>query len=53
MFGTIWLAYFEGNARDDRAPRPSLCAEVPAGLRKSLATSLGRFQLGESAGGHH
>ena len=51
MFGTTWLSYFEGNARDDRAPRPSLCTEVPAELRQALATSLGRFQLGESAGG--
>ncbi len=51
MFGTTWLAYFEGNTREDRAPRSRLCAEVPAALRESLATSLGRFQLGESAGG--
>jgi hypothetical protein len=51
MFGTTWLAYFEANARRDCAPAPSLCAEVPAGLRASLAESLGRFQLGESAGG--
>lgn len=51
MFGTNWLAYFESNARKDRAPRPSLRAEVPPALRESLAVSLGRFQLGESAGG--
>ena len=51
MFGTTWLAYFEGNARDDRAPAPSLRAEVPAELHAALACSLGRFQLGESAGG--
>jgi hypothetical protein len=51
MFGTTWLAYFEGNARSDRAPGPGLCDEVPAALRARLAVSLGRFQLGESAGG--
>src|SRR4051812_40568456 len=51
MFGTTWLTYFEGNARDDRAPHASLFAEVPATLRAPLAISLGRFQLGESAGG--
>jgi len=51
MFGTTWLGYFEGNTRDDRAPASSLRDEVPAELRSSLAISLGRFQLGESAGG--
>jgi len=51
MFGTTWLGYFEGNARNDRAPHASLYAEVPAELRRPLAISLGRFQLGESAGG--
>jgi hypothetical protein len=51
MFGTTWLAYFEGNARDDRAPGTALAAEVPEALRGALAASLGRFQLGESAGG--
>jgi hypothetical protein len=51
MFGITWLAYFEGNTRSDRAPAVSLCAEVPEALRAALAVSLGRFQLGESAGG--
>lgn len=51
MFGSIWLAYFEANARDDRAPALGLYAEVAAELRAPLAVSLGRFQLGESAGG--
>jgi hypothetical protein len=51
MFGQTWLAYFEGNARRDHAPAASLRAEVPAELRAPLAVSLGRFQLGESAGG--
>lgn len=51
MFGTTWLGYFEGNARRDCAPRATLCAEVAAELRAPLARSLGRFQLGESAGG--
>jgi hypothetical protein len=51
MFGTTWLAYFEGNTRGDRAPRASLFAEVAPELRAPLAVSLGRFQLGESAGG--
>jgi hypothetical protein len=51
MFGTTWLAYFEGNARDDRAPGDELRAEVAEALRAPLAASLGRFQLGESAGG--
>lgn len=51
MLGSNWLAYFESNARDDRAPALSLFAEVPADLRAPLSVSLGRFQLGESAGG--
>jgi hypothetical protein len=51
MFGSTWLAYFEGNLREDRAPGLSLYAEVPAELRAPLSVSLGRFQLGESAGG--
>jgi hypothetical protein len=51
MLGSNWLAYFESNAREDRAPALSLFAEVPADLRAPLAVSLGRFQLGESAGG--
>jgi hypothetical protein len=51
MFGTTWLAYFEANARSDRAPANTLYAEVPPELRAPLARSLGRFQLGESAGG--
>jgi hypothetical protein len=51
MFGSTWLAYFEGNARDDRAPALGLYAEVAPDLRALLAVSLGRFQLGESAGG--
>ena len=51
MFGTIWLAYFEANKRRDCAPARSLYAEVPAALHAPLAESLGRFQLGESAGG--
>jgi hypothetical protein len=51
MFGSTWLAYFEGNSRDDRAPGSALYAEVPEALRAPVAASLGRFQLGESAGG--
>jgi hypothetical protein len=51
MIGTTWLAYFEGNARRDCAPAATLSAEVPPALREALALSLGRFQLGESAGG--
>jgi hypothetical protein len=51
MFGQTWLVYFEGNARSDCAPGAGLCGEVPAALRAPLAISLGRFQLGESAGG--
>jgi hypothetical protein len=51
MIGTTWLGYFEGNARPDCAPAASLRAEVPPSLRAPLALSLGRFQLGESAGG--
>ena len=51
MIGTTWLAYFEGNARRDCAPDAGLRAEVPTTLRGPLALSLGRFQLGESAGG--
>lgn len=51
MFGHTWLAYFQANARRDCAPAPGLCSEVPAALRGPLAVSLGRFQLGESAGG--
>ncbi len=51
MFGTTWLAYFEGNARLDCAPGAGLRDEVPTPLHAPLAVSLGRFQLGESAGG--
>ena len=51
MFGTTWLAYFEGNARRDCAPAATLRAEVPRALCGPLVQSLGRFQLGESAGG--
>jgi hypothetical protein len=51
MFGLTWLAYFEGNARDDRAPGARLSVEVPEALREPIAASLARFQLGESAGG--
>lgn len=51
MLGTTFLAYFEGNAREDRAPAPSLATELPRALHAPLAESLGRFQLGESAGG--
>lgn len=51
MIGTTWLAYFEGNARGDCAPGVSLRAEVPPSAWGPLALSLGRFQLGESAGG--
>lgn len=51
MFGITWLDYFEGNARSDCAPAASLYAELPDALRAPLARSLGRFQLGESAGG--
>lgn len=51
MIGTTWLAYFEGNVREDRAPALGLYAEVPGDVRTALAVSLGRFQLGEAAGG--
>lgn len=51
MFGTAWLDYFEGNVRKECAPAPSLRAELPEVLHAPLARSLGRFQLGESAGG--
>jgi hypothetical protein len=51
MFGTTWLSYFDGNVRCDRAPAASLRAEVPPDLRQPLVVSLGRFQLGEAAGG--
>jgi hypothetical protein len=51
MTRVSWLAYFEANARDDRAPDAALSVEVPRELRAPLAASLGRFQLGESAGG--
>jgi hypothetical protein len=51
MIGSTWLNYFEGNARQDCAPAASLRAEVPQPLWGALAVSLGRFQLGESAGG--
>jgi hypothetical protein len=51
MFGTTWLDYFENNVRRDCLPAASLHAEVPEALRAALALSLGRFQLGESAGG--
>jgi hypothetical protein len=51
MFGTTWLAYFEGNAREDRAPASTLATELPRALHAPLIESLGRFQLGESAGG--
>jgi len=51
MFGTTWLAYFEGNARPDAQPSPALATELDATLRGELCASLGRFQLGESAGG--
>jgi hypothetical protein len=51
MFGQTWLAYFEGNTRSDCAPAPTLEREVAPTLHAPLAISLGRFQLGESAGG--
>lgn len=51
MLGTTWLGYFEGNRRADCAPAPGLLEQVPRELRRSLAVSLGRFQLGEAAGG--
>ncbi len=51
MLGTTWLAYFEGNSRQDCAPAPSLATELPRDVHAALAESLGRFQLGESAGG--
>jgi hypothetical protein len=51
MFGRTWLAYFEGNARPDAPPSPALSAELALDLREDLCASLGRFQLGESAGG--
>lgn len=51
MRETNWLAYFKGNMRSDRAPNPALSHELSAELHAPLARSLGRFQLGESAGG--
>jgi len=51
MIGTTWLAYFEGNARRDCGPTATLRTEVPPTLWGPLGRSLGRFQLGESAGG--
>lgn len=51
MFGSTWLAYYEGNARGDHAPGVALYSEVPEALREPLSASLARFQLGESAGG--
>lgn len=51
MIGTTWLAYFQGNARADRPPGLTLRAEVPTSLHALVAGSLGRFQLGEAAGG--
>lgn len=51
MIGPTWLGYFERNQRADRAPAPGLLAQVPRELVASLAVSLGRFQLGEAAGG--
>jgi hypothetical protein len=51
MFGTAWLSYFDGNVRCDRAPSASLRAEIPPDLRQPVVVSLGRFQLGEAAGG--
>lgn len=51
MQSSDWLVYFEGNVRRDVAPAASLSAEVSTSLRAALVRSLGRFQLGESAGG--
>ena len=51
MIGTTWLAYFEGNARRDCAPAAALCARGAARAAGAVGASLGRFQLGESAGG--
>jgi hypothetical protein len=51
MLDTIWLRYFEGNVRTEQAPAATLYDEVPSALRAPLVASLGRFQLGESAGG--
>lgn len=51
MLGESWLTYFEANQRDDCPPGEALYQEVPAELRAPLVASLGRFQLGESAGG--
>jgi hypothetical protein len=51
MLGESWLAYFESNQRKDCPPGDALYQEVPAELRAPVVTSLGRFQLGESAGG--
>lgn len=51
MIGTSFLAYFEGNLKADRAPDASLARQVPRDLHARLAASLGRFQLGEAAGG--
>jgi len=51
MLGDTWLGYFESNVRKDRAPGDALRREIPEPLRAPLIASLGRFQLGESAGG--
>jgi hypothetical protein len=51
MLGESWLNYFESNQRNDCPPGQALYQEVPAELRAPLVASLGRFQLGESAGG--
>jgi hypothetical protein len=51
MFGIAWLSYFDRNVRRDCAPAASLGAEIPRELHRPLTISLGRFQLGEAAGG--
>jgi hypothetical protein len=51
MFGDTWRAYFEHNTRAEHIAEPRLKTEVSPCLRALLVESLGRFQLGEAAGG--
>lgn len=46
-----WLAYFRRNAHRKEALAGEDVARLPAALRRALATSLGRFYLGEAGEG--